>query len=603
MLIFDLETDGLLDEVTKIHCLVMKDTERDAIFTYSVDQWAIETGLRELARAASICGHNIVKYDLPVIKKLYPWFEYTGVVRDTILCTRLIWPNLKELDFENPFTALPKQLYGRHSLESWGYRLGERKGDFGKTTDWKIFTPEMLEYCKQDVEVTSKLWSKIESKHYSEQAIQLEHDFCEVIALQERHGFMFDREAAVKLYSELGQRRLDLEKQIGLVFPGWDQPMKMPAYYTAANGAQFATKKEAGKLAKGCTVGPVKVKHIAFNPSSRDHISRALIETHGWKPKSFTPDGKPTVDESVLSELVYPEAKLLNEYFTIEKRIGQLAEGTNAWLKLEKKGRIHGEVNTNGAVTGRCTHNRPNMAQCPAVGNPYGSECRSLFIVPPGFKLVGCDASGLELRMLAHFMARYDGGAYAKELLEGDIHTANLRAAPDVSTRAGAKKFIYMYLYGAGDSHIGETFGQNAAWGKKLKATFLAKTPGLKRLKEDVSAAAKRGYLIGLDGRHLPIRSEHAALNTLLQSAGALIVKRATVLLYRDLLSIGWKFGVEFAQVAHVHDEIQTEVREDLCEEYGTRAVAAMRAAGDSFGIRCRTDGEWKAGRNWAETH
>jgi DNA polymerase I-like protein with 3'-5' exonuclease and polymerase domains len=298
----------------------------------------------------------------------------------------------------------------------------------------------------------------------------------------------------------------------------------------------------------------------------------------------------------------YPEAKPLCEYLMIQKRLGQLAEGKEAWVKLEKNGRIHGRVNTNGAVTGRCTHSNPNMAQVPAVRAPYGKECRELFKVAPGYKMVGADASGLELRCLAHFMGKWDNGAYAKELLEGDIHTANQKAA-GLETRDQAKTFIYAFLYGAGDGKIGTIVGKGQEEGARLRANFLKKTPALKYLKEAVEVASKRGYLLGLDGRKLWIRSEHAALNTLLQSAGALVMKQACVFLDTTISLAGWEWGKDYSFVLNVHDEWQIEVREPLAKWIGETAVEAIREAGKHFNFRCPLDGEYKIGNNWCETH
>ncbi len=632
-LIFDLETDGLLDEGTKIHCLVIKDLDTGQVRSYT-DQSddAFENGLDRLYAADCIIGHNIIKFDIPFIQKLYPNWRPKGEVRDTLVCTRLVWAHIGDFDFAGKYPDLPTQLRGRHSLKAWGYRMGIHKGAFGETTDWKEFTPEMLAYCVQDVEVTATLWAKIQAEQYSEKAIELEHQFCTVIQKQERHGFKFDREACVKLYSQLGQRRAELEKELKTVFPGWYSVMKKAeGYQVALQGhledyktkalavkAARALEKEQGFAKGALEVFPIPmVKHIEFNPSSRDHIAKALIEMHGWKPEKHGADGKPTIDDVVLSELVYPEAKLLREYFDTNKLIGQLAEGPQAWLKAEKKGRIHGEVNTNGAVTGRCTHQRPNLAQVPGVkkgkidgveqilygaSGGFGAECRSLFGVPHGRLLVGADASGLELRCLAHFLARYDAGAYARVLLTGDIHTANQQAA-GLPTRNNAKTFIYAFLYGAGDAKIGSIVGGSARDGGVLRKQFLARTPGLKRFREDVLAASRRGYLVGLDGRHIHVRSEHSALNALLQSAGALIVKQATVNLYEDLTAQGLTFGKEWALVAHIHDEMQIETNTEIASHVGERAVAAMRAAGDVFGFRCPIDGEYHIGGNWKETH
>jgi DNA polymerase I-like protein with 3'-5' exonuclease and polymerase domains len=239
------------------------------------------------------------------------------------------------------------------------------------------------------------------------------------------------------------------------------------------------------------------------------------------------------------------------------------------------------------------------MGQIPNHGSPYGKECRELFEASNGYELVGADASGLELRCLAHFMAKYDGGAYAKELLTGDIHTANQKAA-GLPTRNNAKTFIYAFLYGAGDEKIGKVIGKGAKEGAEIKATFLRKTPALRCLRDAVKAAAKeRGYLFGLDGRRLPIRSEHAALNTLLQSAGAIAVKQATILLMDRIKAE----GLDAHLVAHVHDEVQLEVRKGLGEKVGKMAVQAIQDAGKHFNFRCPLDGEYRVGGNWSETH
>jgi DNA polymerase I-like protein with 3'-5' exonuclease and polymerase domains len=619
-LLFDIETDGLLNEMTKIHCLVIKSTgELGIVKQYHGDQ--LEDGLRVLQHfVGTIVGHNILKFDIPAIQKLHPWFKPKGQIRDTLTLSRLIWSDLKERDFErvNKGSDFPKQFIGQHGLKAWGYRLGCLKGEFGETADWKEFSEDMLRYCVQDVEVLHKLWDRIQQEQYSDRAIELEHEFQKVLWLQEQHGFAFDRKAAVDLYSTLGQRRAELEKELKAMCPGWWVDMKVPAHWVGYHVAESATvcnalnvvktqypTKAAALKAKATNIhrGPVAQKHVEFNPSSRDHIARVLIERHGWKPKQFTPEGRPTVDETVLEGLPFPEAKLLSEYFLIEKRIGQLAEGQNSWLKLEQNGRIHGEVITNGAVTGRCTHQRPNMAQVPGCSAPYGKECRSLFIVPPGYKLVGCDASGLELRCLGHYLHRYDGGAFVKELLSGDIHTANQKAA-GLDTRNQAKTFIYAWLYGAGDEKIGKIVGKGSKEGRALKERFLKANPALKRLKDDVAAAVKkRGFLLGLDGRRLPVRSEHAALNTLLQSAGALLVKEATVALFKDLAALGWEFGKDWALVAHVHDELQIECREDRAQQCGESATRAMSSAGRSFQFRCPISGEFRIGASWAGTH
>jgi DNA polymerase I-like protein with 3'-5' exonuclease and polymerase domains len=217
------------------------------------------------------------------------------------------------------------------------------------------------------------------------------------------------------------------------------------------------------------------------------------------------------------------------------------------------------------------------------------------WIVPKGKKLVGFDASGLELRMLAHYM---DDEDYTNEILTGDIHTANQIAA-GLKERSQAKTFIYAFLYGAGDAKIGSVVGGSARDGNALKQRFLSNTPALASLRERVGRAVGKGYLIGLDGRKLWVRSEHSALNTLLQAAGAIVMKKALVLL--DEQAKGQDFNFKF--VGNVHDEVQAEVDEQQAEAFGELAVSCLKQAGEAFGLRCPLDGEYKIGDNWSETH
>jgi len=591
-LIFDLETDGLLDEVSKIHCLVMKWTETGIVKTFTAEN--MEEGIESLLWSnGPIVGHNIIKYDIPVIEKLYPGVKFNqDKVFDTLVATRLIWANIKDTD--NVLLKqekLPGKLFGSHSLAAWGYRLGNYKGDYDG--GWETFSQEMLDYCVQDVEVTAQLYQKIVDKNYSQQALDLEHQVAWLMAQQERNGFCFDVPKAAELLSRLVQRRGELERELKEYFGSWE--VQLPDFIPKVNNKTLG-------YTKGVPVKKVKV--IEFNPSSRDHIADRLITLYGWKPKDFTEGGKPMVDEVVLSKLKYEPCKQLTEYLLVQKRISQLNEGGQAWMKCEKNGKIHGSINPNGAVTGRATHSYPNMSQVPASSSPYGLECRSLFTVPDGWHLVGADASGLELRCLAHFMAKWDGGKYAEVLLSGDIHTENQKAA-GLETRNQAKTFIYAFLYGAGDAKIGSIVGGNATHGKQLKSKFLRSLPALGKLVEAVGAAAKRGYLIGLDGRAIHVRSSHAALNTLLQGAGALVCKQWLVFLEAELqkhFKHGW--DGDYCFCAWSHDEVQIACRtEETARKVAEIATNCVLLAGQHFNFRCPTAGESKIGKTWADTH
>lgn len=587
-LIFDIETNGFLEDCDTIHCLVIKDTVTGEVFPCHTNA-AIYGGVEMLQQADLIVGHNIIKFDLPILQKIIPGFSIDPKkVLDTLVCTRLIWSNLQDTD--GPLVqkgSLPQKLWGSQSLQAWGYRLMEYKGDY--EGPWDTFSQEMLDYCIQDVEVTHKLYERIIAKKYSEKALELEHEVAFICAKMERSGWPFNVEAAGKLYAELAGKRDAILKQM-----------------------QDTFEPEVIERVSEKTGKPLKPKVIEFNPSSRKQIGDRLTRKYGWKPTEFTPNGQPKIDETTLKNLEYPEAKLLAEYFMLEKRIGQLAEGDNAWLKLERNGKLHGGYNTNGAVTGRATHQTPNLAQVPSVRSPYGSECRSLFKVQPGFALVGCDLSGLELRCLAHFTHRWDGGSYGETVINGkqsegtDIHTVNQRAA-GLPTRDAAKTFIYAFLYGAGDEKIGSIVGGGSKQGRSLKEAFLRSTPALSQLRDAVGTASKRGYLVGLDGRHLHVRSEHAALNTLLQSAGALISKQwlREVVKAAEERGLKWSedWSGDYVMCGWVHDEVQIAVKEAYAEDFGKMVVECAAKAGEFFSFKVPIGAEYCTGSNWADTH
>jgi DNA polymerase I-like protein with 3'-5' exonuclease and polymerase domains len=425
-----LETNALeISKITTIHTMTIYDTEVQEYQRYDLS--AVPQGLKRLSEADMIAGHNIINFDIPAIRHLYPTFTCKEV-RDTLVLSRVIYPDIKEFDFKLVQRGLlPIKLIGSHSLKAWGYRLGEYKGSFSEDGDFSTWTPQMSDYCEQDVHVTVKLWEKLVEKKLSQEAEILEHEVATIIQRQVAFGFPFKQKDGEALYVTLSKRKQELTEELQKVFPPWQVRL-----------ADFVPKRDNKTKGYKAGVPVARYDTITFNPGSRQHIIYQLQTRYKWKPTEFTEKGTPKVDDEVLNKLPYPEAKVLAEYFMVDKRLGQLGDGDKAWLKLVKDdGRIHGDVITNGAVTGRMTHSNPNVAQVPAVRVPYGVECRSLFHVPAGYKEVGCDASGLELRCLAHYMARYDGGAYAKVILEGDIHSVNQQAA-GLPTRDNAKTFI-----------------------------------------------------------------------------------------------------------------------------------------------------------------
>jgi DNA polymerase I-like protein with 3'-5' exonuclease and polymerase domains len=606
--IFDIETDGLLDEVQNLWCIVCRDADTGEVTTYGPDK--VHEGVQHLIDSDELIGHNIINYDVPALAKLGYRIDSFPKLTDTLVLSRLMHTNLGDSDRIRNLKGevIPPRLIGSHSLKAWGYRLECHKGNYIEEHGYDHYSEGMLVYCVQDTEVTYRLYRDLIAEGWSQQCIDLEHRFATIINDMSNHGFSFDVYKARDLYVRLSCRKLELQEQLKVMFPDDKQQMKSTLWRTS-DGDLYETKKSAkaaGFKDAEIEKGPAKIKLIPFNAGSRDHIADRL-QRLGWKPVEMTNEGKPKVDETILSKVRLEKGQesveLLNEYLTLVKRMGQLAEGKQAWMKLEQKGRIHGKVNTNGAVTGRCTHSNPNVAQVPRCGSPYGTDCRELFKASEGYTLIGCDAAGLELRCLAHFLAPYDEGDYTKKLLESDIHVENQKAA-GLPTRDAAKRFIYAFLYGAGDAKIGEVIGKGRAAGRSIKETFLSSLPALAKLKACItSALADRDFLKGLDGRHLYIRSEHSALNTLLQSAGAVIMKQATVELYDSLTKLGLKHGSDWAFVAHVHDEFQMEVRPQHTEVVRAAAVEAIKQAGITLQFRCPLDGEARAGKNWAETH
>ena len=413
----------------------------------------------------------------------------------------------------------------------------------------------------------------------SEQAVQLEHDFALYIRRQIQWGFKFDVPAAAQLYATLSARREQLNQGLQKLFP----PIILPPGHP-----------------KGLKT---KQKTIVFNPGSRKHISDRFIEK-GWKPEKLTNEGRPQIDEAILKEIGTPEAESLNEYLLVSKRISQLAEGDTAWIKLEKHGRMHGDVLTNSCITGRCSHRRPNMSAVPNLGSVYGEECRSLFTATSDdWDLVGIDFSGLEMRVCAHYTSGFDGGDLVKEVCDGDLHSANAKALG--VDRPTAKTWLYASLYGAGEARLGGIVGGTPSDGRKTKQKFYSRWPGIAELNDKIKHTIKhRGYLTGLDGRILPIRGkEFAAINTLFQAGGSTLVKNFTVALANRLVDEGLKYGTDWAACNHVHDEVQIETRKSLSPTVEEIAASEISKCGADFQFRCPLEGSISIGRNWAETH
>ena len=548
LVFLDIETTSAHD---RIWLVVTKEAETGRIECHTRAE-TLSSILQD--RKLKIVAHNGIGFDFPILNKLWNTKIPLSKCVDTLVMSRLMNPNRE----------------GGHSLGAFGQRFGFPKGDF-KDFDGGL-TDEMRDYCIQDVNLLEKVYHSLvqEQKHlaFSQESVDLEHTVAAIVQKQVQRGFKLDIPKAMGLLAGLKGRMASIEENLQQVF----QPIITERY-----------SEKTGKRLKD----DVEV----FNPGSRQQIAKRL-QALGWKPEKHTEKGQVVVDEKVLEGVNIPEARLIAEYLLIQKRVAQV----ESWLEsVSEDNRVHGKVITNGAVTGRMTHQSPNMAQVPSSSSPYGHECRDVWTVDNGYKLVGADASGLELRMLAHYMRDQD---YVREVCEGDIHTKNQKAA-GLETRPQAKTFIYAFLYGAGPAKIGSIVGGGAKEGHRLIQSFLDNTPALKKLREKVESLAESGKLPALDGRQLYVRSAHAALNTLLQGAGAIVMKQALVILFRKIAAN--KLDAHF--VANVHDEWQIEVKEEHAEKVGKLAVQSIKEAGLHFKLRCPLDGEYKIGDTWAQTH
>ena len=542
-LVFDIEANDI--DATKIWCLAAVDVDTKQQYSYGPSQ--LDEAWELLKSYDRLIGHNIIGYDLPVIKKLAGVDLSDKTVLDTLVLSRLF----------NPVRE------GNHGLESWGYRLNTPKGDF---EEFDSFSTEMLDYCEQDVLLNAKVFHALrqEAKGFSRKSITLETEVAHILHEQRERGFLFDVEAASKLLATLQERLSQVEADVQEDFKSKIEVINIYPFRTKTGSISKMgcvspekkvrlTDEEYQQFQEGTKV-LVRTNEKEFNLGSRKQIGEYLQE-YGWGPEKFTPTGQPIVDEGILSRIKdIPQAQMIAEYLMLQKRIAQI----NSWFK--------------------------NL-----------TECRACWIVPDGYKLVGIDASGLELRMLAHYIDNED---FTNEILAGDIHTSNQTVAK-LKSRDQAKHCIYAIIYGAGDLKLGQVVGGSARDGKRIRKSIADNIPSFESLRNRVQGAARKGYIKGLDGRKVSIRSEHAALNSLLQSAGSIVMKEALILFNRTIK----EKGLDAHFVGNIHDEWQLEVQEDIADEVGRLGVQAIEEAGKTLELKCPLTGEYNVGINWSETH
>lgn len=563
-IIWDIETDAL--DATVIHLLVAKFVGKEGYYIFR-DAENFRAFYEDNDDAEWI-GHNSIAFDSVVLSRLWGITIPLGKQSDTLVMSRLWEPTLDG-----------------HSLEAWGNRFGEAKIPF---KEFSVYSEEMKVYCKRDVKITERVYKHLNRMLtcFSMESIRLEHATQYIISEQIRNGFLLDKDVAMDIYTGALTEANRIEEAVIKYFP------------------PIITERYSEKTGKR-----LKDDVESFNLASPNQIVKRLDEL-GWKPTVQTKTGKSwkicqenlnTIPDSMPDGTPMPECiKDLKKWKILETRWKTAKD----WLdRMDGDGRVHGQVIIPGTVTHRASHQNPNMANIPSITTERGLsglfayECREAWTVPRGFKLVGTDAAGIQLRVLAHYM---NDPTYTKTLLEGDIHTFNKNALGEYcKDRPTAKTFIYAWLLGAGQAKVAQILNCSVRQAGEAMDNFLRSIPALKELKRKAAMAAQRGYLVSLDGRRIKIESEHKALSVYLQGGETIIMRMANYLWYTQAK----KNKIKFKQTVWVHDEWQTETEESKAEELGKLQVQSIIDTGEHFDLNCPLDGEYKIGNNWAETH
>jgi DNA polymerase-1 len=611
-LVMDCETDGLLDTITTIWCVGIQKAEGGPVDVYTDHMEGYPSMAEAMARlkaADRVIAHNGLGFDMPAINRFYPGTLRFEQMYDTMVAGMLAEPERRS-----------------HAIKSYGEQFGAPKGDH---SDWTQCSQAMLDYMIQDVEIGRQVYDYVSRRVASEEALKTEHQVQWTLTLMERHGYRLDVEKAQELEAELRGESSDIEYRLEQVFGHQYVPKKATwdwgdCRWTSIDVITPKADNRRYCYTKGAAFTPIKPE--MFNPGSRQQIARRLMARYPeWKPREWTQTGQPKIDEKSLAGLQYPEARLLNRYLNVSKMLGQLADGKAAWLKLvTQQGYVHGRVKSIGCRTHRSSHFAPNMAQV----SKKDLRMREVWIPDEGHVQVGVDASGLELRMLGHYLARYDGGRYATAAASGksedgtDVHTMTQKVV-GFHSRDLVKALTYATLYGAGNAKLGEiankdrhqagakvvTKGQEPKLGAKVRRLIEDGIEGFKKLDGICKAKDKaQGYIKGLDGRRVDTAGQHSALNTVLQSAGAITVKKAIAIFHfelcreaglvdEDYMPVGWHY------LAQVHDEVQLSADPAIAAKLGQLFIEAIRKAGVDLGLRVPLDGESMIGANWAATH
>ncbi len=613
-LVYDIETDGLFAEVTKIWCIVAVDiANNNKVYSYSDhdnDLPSIAEGLKLLQSADVLIGHNIIGYDNVVIKKLFNIDLSFNTVKnlDTLIMSRVF-------NYARP---------GGHSLKNWGKLVGDDKISYD---DWTQYSKEMLEYCIQDVMVNVKIYHAVMKEFKAthkvnpliSNGLRIEHEIAHINTEIRSDGWNFDMDKALatrqRMDDEMSRIRGILEPMLGKRKVLIDKEPKTPKF--KKDGTYQATTvrmltdyfghevkpEDTHLMAAGTPFQRTKMEQIELGQTP---LVKEWLLTQGWKPDEYTRkkiNGKwvnqgpkfTSTSLKAFGEL----GEMIDSYYTIRNRIAVL-EG---WIENVEKagdGRLHGDMFTIGTPSFRCRHS--GIVNIPSVNAAWGKEMRELFKADDGHVLVGADSAGNQLRGLCHYVNNEE---YTDIVINGDQHQRNADALG--CSRPQAKSFLYCYLFGGGDAKLGQciTDKLDAGRGRKARDDFAKSITGLAEIREKVESEWRYkehrqgvGWVHGLDGRPLFVPAEHQCLNYLLQCAEGITCKAATVYAYKKIKEQGLRASIRI----FYHDEVQISCHPDDADKVKEIAIAGFREAPKEFGVDCM-DGDGIVGNNYAETH
>jgi len=608
-LTFDIESNGLLDTCDTVWCLVAQDVDTNKIYTYSDyddDLPPLSEGLQLLQDAEVLIGHNIIGYDIPAIKIITGLDLIDKKCFDTFIMSQTLRFRRKH----------------KHGLKGWGESLGNNKLDYD---DWTKYTKEMLTYCIQDVELNTEVYRKLMKEFLSlrsvnpliSKGLMVEHEIGKFNTIVREQGWNFDvnkAETNLKHLKSIAKSIQDeIEPQLGLTTIYIDKDPKTAKFkkdgtYTAVTCRLLTDYFGYEVKPQDTHLMPPgrefqRTKEVQVKMGQIDHV-KEWLKTQGWKPDDYTRkmiggrwvNVSPKFTETSLSKLGDLGAKI-GKYYTLRNRISVLEN----WLEQQVDGRIHGNMWTIGTPSFRCRHEV--IVNLPGVHAPYGRELRELFTADEGWKIVGADSSGNQLRGLCHYV---NNPEFTKEVIYGDQHQRNADALG--CSRSTAKTFLYAYLFGAGNAKLGETLTgkKNPSRGQKARDDFASAIKGLKEIKDKIESEWRRknstqgqGWIHALDGRPVFINSEHQCLNYLLQSAEGITCKAATVYQMQKIKEEGLRAKPRI----FYHDETAWTVHPDDADRVGEILKESFAEGPKWFGVECMDGGDYIVGDSYADVH